>query len=942
MRIPALLLFLALFAAAPTARADNGDMPNILETSRQFRGTRITDIEYKGDAIPDIIRARIESLKGRPYQASTLRTLLLWVHENGGDFMVDVRVESARGGARLIVEARQRRKISDLRFEGNVSVGEAALEPVVEMKEGSEFERDAAEAAVQKLGVYYGKQGYLATEITYAFDPATGVLRFLVKEGQPTLLHSFGISPLVSVEKKDLRARYERELKEAFGLELGDRIQRDRVLEGIQRIKDWLRDHDFLMARDPVLEYKVDEEGRVGLFLNIEYGPRIRFGFRGNTQFSYRELMMLVGEIKEVASGSDYLSAVRRRILEAYKEIGLANAQINTLVKEDPARGIRYVSLIVDEGKKIRIERFVIEGVYSMDQSEAVKQFKTFATRLVQRDFFDEEGINKAADLFAEYLQSQGYLSAKLEYVKFDFNPERTRVLVSLLYTEGVRTSVQDLELDGVKAFSREEMLRMLSVKPGEPFNIFAFEKGLNTLKEAYGDIGHLSAQIVNEATDNIVSYSRDNSQAKLRIEVDEGPVFQVGEVLVRGNQKTHARVILREMPFITNDVLTAPLLAEAEDNLRKLNLFSSVILRPIDRPGSDNVKDILILVEESAPGYFDVVPGLRSDLGLRLGFELGYQNLGGWNRSVNAQAVFNRRLRDYRYPEYLFSLGFREPYLANWPVAFTANLTLFRRIFESFDADVNRITLGFRREIRPGFWGFLEYNFERNKITNVKPPYIQTDQRTDIIGSITPGFSIDSRDDRFNPTRGVNSTQSLEIASNFLGSSQTVGFYRFTSYNSAYFRLFDGVVLALAANIGWERSNVEGEQIPTFKLFRLGGMNSIRGYREDSIEAETSTLVRGTLALVNYRTELRIPISGSFGTALFLDAGNLLKDSFSLNPALLKSSVGAGLRYITPVGPVVLDFAWRLQTENPAPFKSDVTRPDNDRFRVHFAIGAF
>lgn len=951
MRSLALLLLLLSPVAFPGfANAAEGNLPASLESARQYRGARITGAEYQGDTLSEQIRARIDSMKGRPFQASSLRTLLLWVHENGGDFLVELKAEESRGGVVLVVEARQRRKIVELRFEGNASVGESALEPVVEMKEGSEFERDAAQSAVQKLSVYYSKQGYLATEIAYAFDPPTGVLRFLIKEGQPTLLHSFGISPLTSVERKDLRARYERELREAFGLELGDRIQRDRVLEGIQRIKDWLRDHDFLMARDPVLEYKVDEEGRVGLFLNIDYGPRIRFGFRGNTQFSYRELMMFVGEIKEVASGSDYLSSVRRRILEAYKEIGLANAQINTLVREDPSRGIRYVSLIVDEGKKIRIERFVIEGVYSMDQKDAQKQFKSLATRLVQRDFFDEEGISKAADLFAEYLQSQGYLSAKLEYVKFDFNPERTRVLVSLLFTEGVRTSVEDLELEGIKAFSREEMLKMLGVKIGEPLNIFAFEKGLIALKDAYQDIGHLSAQIINEASDNIVSYSRDNSQAKLRIEVDEGPVFQVGDVLVRGNQKTHARVILREMPFITNDVLTAPLLAEAEDNLRKLNLFSSVILRPIDRPGTDNVKDILILVEESAPGYFDVVPGFRNDLGFRLGFELGYQNLGGWNRSVNAQAVFNRRTHDYfdrgqnfyKTPEYLFSLGFREPYLANWPVIFTSNLTLFRRQFPSFNADVSRFTLGLRRELKAGLWGFLEYNFERNKISDVIYPYIKaTDERTDIIGSITPGFSLDTRDDRFNPKKGVNSTQSLEIASNFLGSQDRVGFYRFTSYNSAYFELFDGVVLALAANVGWERSNVENSSIPTFKLFRLGGINSVRGYREDAIEVETSKLVKGTLALVNYRSELRIPIAGSFGTALFLDAGNLLIDRFTLNPAVLRSSVGAGLRYVTPVGPVVLDFAWRLQSENPALIKEGQL-PDNDRFRVHFAIGAF
>ena len=935
------LLFLSLNGAPLATAAES--LPDPLVASRQHRGERVAEVEFTGDPLPDPIRMRFEALKGRALQPTALRSLLLWTHENGGDLLVQVKVTDGRGGARVVVDARQKKKISEVRFEGNATVAANVLQPVTEIKDGAEFEKEAADAAVQKIVVFYSKQGYLATEVTYAFDSQTGKLRFTIKEGQPTLLHSFGISPLTTVERRDLRNRYERQLKEAFGLEIGDRIQRDRVLDGINAVKDWLRDHDFLMARDPALEYRVDEAGNVGLFLNIDYGPRIRFGFRGNTHFSYRELMVLVGEVKEVSSGNDYLAAVRRRIVEAYKEIGFANAQINTLVKEDPSRGIRYVSLIIDEGEKIRIDRFQIEGVYSMEKDEAEKEFKKLATRLVQRDFFDEEGINKAAALFAETLQSRGYLGAKLEYVKFDYNPERTKVSVSLLYTEGVRTSVQDLKLTGVNAFSREDVLAMLGVTEGEPFNIFAFEKGLNTLKDAYQDIGHLSAQIINEASDTIVMYSRDNAQVSLHIEVDEGPAFQVGDILVRGNQKTHARVILREMPFITNDILTAPLIAEAEDNLRKLNLFSSVILRPIDRPGTDNVKDILILVEESAPGYFDITPGFRNDLGLRLGFELGYQNLGGWNRSVSAQAVVNRRLEDYRFPEYLFSLGFKEPYLANWPVTFTSNLTLFRRQFTSFDANVSRITVGVRRDLSRVLSTFLEYNFERNKISNVRQPYTIDDERTDLIGSLTPGFAIDSRDDRFNPSRGVNLINRFEVASQFFGSDK-VGFYRFTSFNSTYFKLFDSLVLALAANFGWERSNVVGQSIPTFKLFRLGGIGSIRGYQEDAIEVETKKNVTGSLSLVNYRAELRIPVAGSFGTALFLDAGNLFLDRMTLSPKELKSSIGAGLRYTTPVGPVVLDFAWRLQSDSPTAVSdpTQTTRLDSDRFRIHFAIGAF
>jgi outer membrane protein assembly complex protein YaeT len=628
-------------------------------------------------------------------------------------------------------------------------------------------------------------------------------------------------------------------------------------------------------------------------------------------------------------------------VLEAYRDIGFANAQISTLVREDPSRGIRYVSLIVNEEDKIRIDKINIDGIYSMPVDDARDKFKSLASRLVQRDYFHEAGITSGAEQLADYLRSQGYLSAKLEFVKYDFNRDHTKVNVSLLFSEGVQSHVDDVKFTGLKSLSEEEVMTILALKKGEPFNIFAFERGLVALKDKYRTLGNLSAQILNEGSDDIVRYSKDNSEVYIHLDLDEGPVFRVGEIVVRGNQQTHARVVTRELPFITNDILTAPLLAEAEENLRKLNLFSSVVVRPVDKPGFEDVKDILIRVEETTPGSFDVVPGYRNDLGLRLGFELGYNNLGGWNRTVNAKAVFNRRLQDYKFPEYNFSIGFREPYLANWPVVFTSNLTLFNRQFPSFNANVSRATVGIKRDITRTLSGLLEYSYEKVKISDVQDPYKPEDARTDYIGSITPGFVFDSRNDRFNPSSGLNSINRFEFASKFLGSAKEVGYYRFTSLNSTYFRLFDGVVLALAGNFGWERSNVQGQQIPTFKLFRLGGLGSIRALPEDALQVETEKNINGILGFTNYRAEVRMPLMGNVGTALFLDAGNLMVDRFTFSPKNLRSSVGAGLRYNTPVGPVALDFAWRLQSDIRV---GDTNLGDagSGRFRIHFSIGAF
>jgi outer membrane protein insertion porin family len=907
----------------------------------RIKGDKILDIQFIGEAPPPFFKEKVLSLKRRNFSLTEVRTLLVWLNESGFDSGLKIEAKQERGGVVLLISASQKSKINQIKFVGNSAIDSVQLLPLTQLSEGYEFEKEVVEDAVKKISLNYSRLGYLATDVRYSFDQGTGVITFTIVEGEPTLLSSLEVTPITSIERKELRDRYESELLHAFGLRVGDRIEREKVLDGIQAVKDWLREHDFLLAKDPTLDYRVQDDGKVGLVLNIQYGTRIRYGFRGNQQFSYRELMALVGEVREISSGSDYLSAVRRRVLEAYREIGFANAQITTLVREDSQRGIRHISLIVSERNKIRINKVSIEGIYSLSEEDAVKKFRALASRLVQRNYFHESGVNQGADLFAEYLKSQGFLSAKIEFVKFDFNEDKSKVDVSLLFSEGIQTKVQEITLKNERSLTKQEISEVLGVKEGEPFNIFSFERGIILLREKYQSLGLLSAQIVNEGSENFVRYSKDNSQVYLNLEVEEGPVFKVGEIIVKGNKKTHARVVVRELPFIAEDILTSPLLAEAEDNLRKLNLFSSVIVRPIDRPGTVDIKDILILVDELEPGSFDIVPGYRNDLGLRLGFELGYQNLGGWNRSINARAVFNRRTEGYRFPEYNFSIGFREPYLANWPVAFTTNLTLFNRQFSKFDANVNRITVGVKRDLTRILSGLLEYSYEKIRISNAQLPYQLSENRTDFIGSLTPGFIIDSRNDRFNPSKGVNSSNRFEVASRFFGSDSKVGFYRFTSYNSSYFRVLEDMILALAFNLGWQRSNVIGQPIPTFKLFRLGGIGSIRGFSEDALEVETSRNINGILGLINTRAEVRIPLSGSVGTALFIDAGNLMVDRFSFSPSRLRSAIGTGLRYNTPVGPVVLDFAWRLQSNDEV---GDTKVPDvgQDRFKIHFSIGAF
>lgn len=877
----------------------------------------------------------IESLEGKPLNYSRLSEVVRWFHDSYAEARVEVVLEKVSGGVALGFELFSKKRINEIEINGITKFEADYLIEVAQLSRGSEYDQIKIQKGISAVQELYRRKGFLQVRVEAQIEEA-GKLVINVQEGEVARIKSIAISGIDVVKDKRLRALLESSALSQFDLAVNDELDRDKIKEGLVNLKNWLKEEKFLVAKEPVANSVILDGGTtVHLDINVDYGPRIRFGFRNNKRYSYRELAREVEEIEEVGVGTDYLDFVRSKIREKYFEVGLINVQISTVVKEDKEKGYRIVSFIIDEGERVRLSRVVFEGIYSMTPEETSELYFDFAPNLVQRFYIEYDGIKKAGELLADHMRRQGYLSAKLDLVRYKFGKKREKAEVELFFTEGVQTKVNSIDLVGAVNLSRADILDILGLRKGEPFNVFQFEEGLAVLKDKYRNLGYLTVAVTNEDDGSVVSYSKDQSLVDIQLKIEEGPLVQVGDIFVRGNKKTHAKVVTRELPFIKGDILGRQLLIEAEDNLRKLNLFSSLIVRPIERPGSPHIRDILILVEEGVPGIIEFGPGFRNDLGMRFFIGASYQNLGGWHRGVTGSAVVNRRLQDFKFLEYNLNVGFREPYFAGWRVTLLTNFILLKRQFSSFDANISKATAEFRRQLTKNITGLLQYSFERVKTFNAKEA-IDNEKR--LIGAITPGIIWDSRDDIFNPTKGLYSINRFELASKAFGSEQDVGYYRITSRNSMYFNLDHDLIWAWGVNFGFERSNIQGKNIPKIKLFRLGGTGSIRGYREESLEVDSTQVINGTLAYVNYRSELRFPLEGALGMAIFWDAGNLFIDS--LEPLRLRHSTGIGLRYNTPVGPVSLDFARKLG--NSGPRGDDVNVNDDDKQRVHFSIGNF
>jgi len=174
-------------------------------------------------------------------------------------------------------------------------------------------------------------------------------------------------------------------------------------------------------------------------------------------------------------------------------------------------------------------------------------------------------------------------------------------------------------------------------------------------------------------------------------------------------------------------------------------------------------------------------------------------------------------------------------------------------------------------------------------------------------------------------------------VASPYLGSQHDpfpVG-YTLAKFRADYYQpIIDGVDLYLSFRTGYERSleqPVDGQPtsgtIPLIKEFALGGIDSLRGYQDEELNLANEAVFNASF--VNYRTELDFPFAGSLKLGGFLDAANLQTDTFGFTQNLLYGA-GFAVRYQTPVGPINLDWGFKL---NPL--------PGTDTNQFYFSVGA-
>jgi outer membrane protein insertion porin family len=661
-----------------------------------------------------------------------------------------------------------------------------------------------------------------------------------------------------------------------------------------------------------------DFEGGVRVvFVVVERAMLREVSYEGNhavkTDDLREKVSLRVGSLYNPVDVQRAQEAIR----EKYEDEGYFGVQIAPRTERTPEGDLRVVFRI-EEGRKLYIDRIVIEG----NQALKVGQIKdAMATReryfwilpfsTVQRKVFEDD-----ADRILGLYGDHGYIQARIESSEIVPNLAAGKVTLRIRVIEGPQFKNGTVTFRGNEILSSTDVSKLIRVKPGDPFNRSAVRASAGAIRDRYSELGRARAEVVPE-TETLP----DARLVNVTFAITEGGEVFVERINITGNVKSSEKVLRREMRLTEGELFSFQKLVRSRQRLFNLGYFDEVNITT--EPGSTPDKIIVVVdVKERATGLFSIGAGYSSVDSLFATLDITQRNLFGRGQEVFLRIRFGSKSQ-------LGLIGFTEPYLFDIPLR--AGFDVYDRNREYDDYTEDRIGGDLRASYPLAEFLTLSgvYRLEKVDISNVPldDPTLQEQAGKTTNSSLQFTLTRDTRDNVFEPTRGNRQF----VDGTFAGLGGDVRYWKVVAETAWFFPLpVLDLVFAARAQAGYV-TGWGGEDVPIYERFFLGGATSLRGQETRSVGPKDSAgnVIGGTSELI-VSAELLIPVFARFRLAVFFDAGNAYGYGTSFDPTDLRYTLGAGVRFFSPFGPLRLDYGYNLNKQ-----------PGEKTGQINFTVGA-
>ena len=532
---------------------------------------------------------------------------------------------------------------------------------------------------------------------------------------------------------------------------------------------------------------------------------------------------------------------------------------------------------------------------------------------------FHQEELDDDLIRVRQIYQANGYLYAKANArTEIDEEKLSLKLIIEIAENEpilfdGYTIRVQSPEKAKVDSIS-EITKKKIELKNGAVFRDEDISDAVNKIYLGLINNGFPFPKVDPEVSVDTVEY-----KAKVNFNVKSNNFSHLGEIRIEGLKDSSEELVRKRMNLKSGSIYSKKDINTARSHAFNTNLFQYVVVNPDVPSDSGNIVPLVVSVEESKRWDFRIGTGYSTDDRFRVSLLFTKRAFLGGDRTLEFGIKHS-----YTWPIDTY-FKFTQPGFMLRGVDFIFNP--YYSIDREVDYRVERLgsNFTFDKDFGRKHSVFLAYSIEQSKlISNSDTTSDENDQVDwDYISGISVGYQFKTTNSIFDPRKGWALYLTNGLSGLFF--DKAANYYKISADLRRYQPLRNEFVLALRAKIGYMVPIEPDEATPIQERFLLGGSNSIRGYGRNTIGFKNDQGVTiGGNSMLEGSMELRHPIYKSFRGVVFIDVGNTWEDSGYYSLRDLKYSVGLGLRYSTPIGPIRLGMA---------------TPIINDPFSFHFYI---
>jgi outer membrane protein insertion porin family len=571
----------------------------------------------------------------------------------------------------------------------------------------------------------------------------------------------------------------------------------------------------------------------------------------------------------------------------------------------------------INEGGRMYIENILFEGneVFSdrklRGQIESKKR-RALISWITGTGKLDREKLANDSQILEQYYSKNGFLQARVGDPDINVSENGDGFTIVFPIFEGPRFKVGEVKLDGdlLEDDDPVKMVKKLDLPDEKWFNTEVLQNDITAIKTYYADKGY--AYNVVEAQFGEVD---DEGRLSVNIMIMPRNLVYYNRITIVGNEKTRDKVIRRHLEVAEGDLTTSSKLKTSQNNLMRSGFFEdiNIVSGPTEDP---ETMDLRVEVKERPTGSFQIGAGYSNYNGIFGVMKITQDNLFGYGRRIALEANVGGSSN-------YFDLSFTDPWVGDIPLMMGFNIFKYKNEYDYFDKESIGGSIRAGYPIFERFYLTGTYSWESVDIKDVGliySQYLRSMMKNTVNSSFTLSLRRDTRNHFFQPSAGSSARVSYTIASALFGGE--TAFHRYEAEYAHWIPVpfFDGWALMGHAEVGYAKETKQ-DGLPIYEKYMLGGINSIRGYDWYGISPEdplTGESIGGEKMMV-LNFELTFPLMGEQGLygVLFYDMGNVWTKDESWSFRGLKKSWGGGLRYLSPMGPLRIEYGKAL---NPDP----------------------